>query len=156
MTSLPTGHAVDPNEDFNGYMEEMKARERDEEIHAAKLEAHEHWRQTTWAGWAVRKIQELVGHIQPFVTAMIDAANEEGTAIRVVSHVGIRMLVVMVGLLTMYSLMKVFQLFIGSDVTVVEEVVIVHEYDTEEEAAKARAEQANKSRAKKSKTTKHE
>jgi hypothetical protein len=143
-------------EDFLGYNEEMKQRQRNEEMYAAKLEAHEIWRQTTWGGWAVRTIQGFGSHIAPFVSAMIAASNEEGTGLRVVTYVGFRMLVVIMGILTMYSLLKVFQLFIGTDVTVVEEVVVVHEYDTEEEAAKARAEQKSKSRSKTSKATKSE
>ena len=149
-------HAADPEEDFSGYMEEIKERERDAAAYAAKLEAHELWRQTTWGGWFVRTIQGLASHIYPFVQALLDASNQEGTGARLLVHVGLRMLAVILMMLAVYTLLKVVQLFIGEDITVVEEVVIVHEHDTEEEAAKARAEQKSKSRSKKSKATKNE
>lgn len=153
MMFAPAAHAVDPETDFGGYMDEMQARERDAVIHAAKLQAHEEWRQNTWGGWTVRQFQAFGGHVAPFVMSIMEAANEEGTALRVITHVGARMLVVAVGLLVIYSFLRAFQLVVGTDVTVVEEIVIVHEYDTEEEAAKARA---ASSRGKKQKTSKEE
>ena len=149
-------HAADPEEDFSGYMEEINERERDAKAYAAKLDAHELWRQTTWGGWFVRTVQGLASHVSPFVQALLEASEQEGTGTRVLVHVGIRMLAVIIMMLAVYSLLKVVQLFIGKDITIVEEVVIVHEHDTEEEAAKARAEQKSKSRTKKSKTTKNE
>jgi len=42
-------------------------------------------------------------------------------------------------LFSMYVSAKILQLFVGSDYELIEEVVIVHEHETEEEAAKARA-----------------
>jgi hypothetical protein len=132
----------DPGSDFGGYVEEMERRERDEHVYEAKLHAHEEWRQTTWTGSVVRKLQDIGKHFQPFVLAIGDALEEaDGTksSTQVLAYLGIRMLMIGGVLCSMYVGAKVLQLFVGSDYEIIEEVVIVHEHETEEEAAKARA-----------------
>ncbi len=137
--------SLDPGEDFSGYVEEMARREQEERVYEAKLNAHEQWRQTTWAGFAVRKIQGIGQHFKPFVMAVQDALDQTAlddgskSLAQIVAYIGIRMLFVTALLMTFYVGGKVFQLVIGGDFEVVEEVVIVHEHETEEEAAKARA-----------------
>ena len=137
--------SVDPGEDFSGYAEEMARREQEERAYDAKLSAHEQWRQTTWAGFAVRKIQGIGQHLKPFVMAIQDALDqtvlEDGSKspAKILAYIGIRMLFVMALMMIIYVGGKVSQLVIGGDFEVVEEVVIVHEHETEEEAAKARA-----------------
>jgi len=136
---------VDPGEDFSGYVQEMEHREQEERIYEAKLSAHEEWRQTTWAGFCVRKIQAIGQHFKPFFVAVNDALDqtvmEDGnkSPAQIATYIGIRMLFVMALMMVFYVGAKVFQLVIGGDFEVVEEVVIVHEHETEEDAAKARA-----------------
>jgi uncharacterized membrane protein len=86
----------------------------------------------------------------PFATAVIDAfEDEESTSVtKIFVYVGVRLLIVCTLLLFLYVLMKLAQLIIGTNDTIVkvEEIIIVHEYDTEEEAAKAREEEEAKQR----------
>ena len=132
----------DPGSDFGGYVEEMERREREEHLYEAKLNAHEEWRQTTWTGSIVRKLQDIGKHFQPFVLAIGDALEEENgtkSPTQVLAYLGIRMIMIVGVLFSMYVSSKILQLFVGSDYELIEEVVIVHEHETEEEAAKARA-----------------
>eukprot|EP00536_Pseudo-nitzschia_multiseries_P008963 jgi/Psemu1/297104/fgenesh1_pm.239_\ len=137
---------VDPGADFGGYMQEMNRLEREERAYDAKLRAHDEWRQSTWGGFAVRKIQGLAYHFKPFFLAVQDALRESGngdgsssTATGGMMYVGVRMFLVVLFLAICYVGAKVLQLLVGSDYEVVQEIVIVHEHETEEEAAKARA-----------------
>jgi hypothetical protein len=136
---------VDPGEDFGGYVQEMERREREEHLYEAKLNAHEHWRQTTWAGFFVRKTFEIGKHFEPFLIAIRDALDETSTdesgqsLAKIMTYIGIRMLLV-IGLLScFYVAGKIIQLLIGGDYEIVEEIVIVHEHESEKAAAKARA-----------------
>jgi len=43
--------AVDPKDDFGGYMEEIEERKVRAELDAEMYARHEEWRQTTWGGW---------------------------------------------------------------------------------------------------------
>ena len=61
ITTIATAAAAntDPGEDFQGYFEELERRDKEAQEYAAKLSAHEEWRQTTWGGFCVRQIQAL-------------------------------------------------------------------------------------------------
>jgi hypothetical protein len=132
----------DPGSDFGGYVEEMERREQAERMYEAKLNAHEVWRQTTWTGSCVRKLQDIGKHFKPFVVAISDALEEDGSTnspTQVLMYLGIRMFMVVGVLFSMYVGAKIMQLFLGGNYEIIEEVIIVHEHETEEEAAKARA-----------------
>lgn len=137
-----SAETVDPGADFGGYVEELKRMEEEEARYEAKLNAHEEWRQTTWSGTAVRKIQGLALHFKPFLLAVQDAmsAHDHGdrNLTQVVAYIGIRMMFVLLMLLILFTGSKLFQTLIGGDFEIVQEVVIVHEHETEAEAAKAR------------------
>jgi CBS domain-containing protein len=87
----------------------------------------------------------LAHRIKPFADAVIEAMKDEDTGIalspmKLLIYVGLRVYVVIIGLLLIYALSRLFQMVIGyGDIIMEEEVVIVHEHETEEEAAKARA-----------------
>jgi len=137
---------VDPGADFSGYMQEMDRREREEMAYEAKLNAHEEWRQNTFGGWCVRQLQVGANHFKPFFFLIEDALretsggdNQNSSPTKVFMYIGVRMFIVMGVLWVIYVGAEVLQLFLGSDIEVVEEIVIVHEHTTEEEAAKARA-----------------
>lgn len=144
FVSAAAAAGIDPGEDFGGYVEELERRERDEKAYRAKLRSHEEWLQTTWTGFAVRSFLGMVRHFEPFFVAIAEAIREtndagERTPTQVIAYLAVRMAVV-VGLLTVFYIgAKIIGLMIGGDIEVVEEIVIVHEHKTEEEAAKARA-----------------
>jgi hypothetical protein len=106
------------------------------------------WRQNSWGGWAVRQSMAVAAHIKPFFDAVMDASDrytrEESPVLRIFWYLGPRAVIILSGILFVLTGGKVLQLLVGrDDVTLVQEVVIVHEYDTEEEAAAARAAQAS-------------
>jgi len=143
-TTLLSASAVDPGEDFGDYLQEMD-RQQDEFAYEAKLGAHKEWRQTTWAGFFVRKIQSFALHFEPFLIAVQDALDQttiedgEKSLAQIGAYLGIRMIFVVLLLVIIYVGGKVIQLVIGSDIEIVQEVVVVHEHESEGEAAKARA-----------------
>lgn len=145
----------DPGTDFGGYVEDLKRREHEKAHHEYMMREHEIWRQTTWAGSAVRHIQALGEHLLPFYDAVAEAVAEtnqsgERNPTEVAAYLGIRLLFVLVCMVLVYIVAMILQLIIGKDYEVVEEVVIVHEHETEEEAARARA---KSSRGKKQKAS---
>lgn len=147
---------VDPGNDFNGYMNEMDRLQHEELIYEEKLAAHEEWRQTTWGGWSVRHAQLVMNHFKPFLIMVLDAltnTNQQssGSIQQFVMYIGVRMFVIGVFILLFYSCQKIVQLVVGNnDIEVIEEIIIVHEHDTEEEASKARSQTT---RGKRSKST---
>lgn len=107
------------------------------------------WRQNSWGGWIVRQSLAVASHIYPFVRAVIDASTqysrEESPISRAVWYIGSRAIIILSGISFLFVAGKVLQWSVGDGtgnvIEVVQEVVIVHEYDTEEEAAAARAAQ---------------
>mmetsp|Transcript_17916 Transcript_17916/g.41312 ORF Transcript_17916/g.41312 Transcript_17916/m.41312 type:complete len:207 (-) Transcript_17916:345-965(-) len=145
----------DPGTDFGGYVEDLKRREHEKAHHQYMMREHEIWRQTTWAGSAVRHIQALGEHLLPFYDAVAEAVAEtnqsgERNPTEVAAYLGIRLMFILVCMVLVYIVAMILQLVIGKDYEVVEEVVIVHEHETEEEAARARA---KSSRGKKQKAS---
>lgn len=138
---------VDPGSDFNGYMKEMDRREQQEHVYESKLAAHEEWRQTTWSGFFVRQVQKVLNHLKPFLLLVLDALkntqNGKGSSIEnFIMYIGVRMGIIIIFCIFGYVGGKLFQLLIGTKdgiIEVVEEIVILHEHDTEEDAAKARS-----------------
>ena len=60
----------------------------------------------------------------------------------------LRLLIIFIAILFVYAMGRIINLLIGGDIIREEEVVIIHEYDTEEEAARARAAQSRRKRSK--------
>ena len=154
---LTSADTIDPGEDFGGYVEEIQRMEFEDALYEAKLNAHEQWRQTTWSGTAVRKIQGLALHFKPFLLAvqeaLEDTTDEDGTKSmqQIMAYIGIRMLFVVLLLLIIYVGSKLFQLMVGGDIEIVEEVIIVHEHETEADAQKARQKTTRSKRKKQTK-----
>ena len=68
--------------------------------------------------------------------------EESSSPTSIIVYVGLRIYVVVMGLMFLYALSQLVQVVIGrGDIEMVQEVVVVHEYDTEEEAIKARTAQ---------------
>ena len=142
-----TNTNIDPGTDFGGYMQEIDHREREEKAFEAKLKAHDNWRQNTWGGFAVRTIQGFSrNHLNPFFLAVQDTLrdtssnnNNDSTATQIVMYVGVRVFLIVLFLAFIFVGAKIMQVVIGSDYEVVEEIIVVHEHETEDDAAKARA-----------------
>mmetsp|Transcript_5611 Transcript_5611/g.8423 ORF Transcript_5611/g.8423 Transcript_5611/m.8423 type:complete len:144 (+) Transcript_5611:150-581(+) len=136
----------DMGEDFADYMDNLAASEKAASQRQAMYDAHENWRQNTWGGWAVRQIQTLARHFRPFLDDVREvlAAPEDDSLTKVIVFNLIRMLAIFTVVGGVYALGNIFQSFIGKELVQEEEIVIVHEYATEEEAARARAEQEKK------------
>lgn len=176
---------VDPGDDFGRYMESLKAAEERAARYQRMYDEHEvrvdemHkkwrqvwiriaqmfksllikiWRQTTWGGFFVRQLQAIARHFKPFfeqVSLMMQDEESLGTRIFIFA---IRLLIIFIGLLFVYALGRLVTFLVGGDIIREDEVVIVHEYETEEEAAKAQAEEspAKEARGKRSKQRKKE
>mmetsp|Transcript_8034 Transcript_8034/g.16603 ORF Transcript_8034/g.16603 Transcript_8034/m.16603 type:complete len:192 (+) Transcript_8034:165-740(+) len=136
---------VDPGADFGGYMEEIERLEQDERMYEEKLRAHEEWRNTTISGWCVKQVMAFSRHLAPFFVLVRDALRDTSgggtysSANQVLAYLGVRMVFVLGLMSVVYAGSRVVQLLLGQDFEVVQEVVIVHEHETEEDAARARA-----------------
>jgi hypothetical protein len=110
------------------------------------LRRRQNWRQNTWGGWTVRQIQALARHFRPFLDAAREvlAAPDDDSFFKVLIFNMIRMLAILTVVGGVYALGQILERFMGTELVQEEEIVIVHEYATEEEAAKARAEQEEK------------
>lgn len=136
--------AADAGEDFAGYMEDVQRQEQEERLYQDMLRRHEIWLQTTWSGFVVTQIQAIGKQFAPFILAILEALDEtsdpdstKGPS-EVAAYLGIRMAFVIIILMVVHALAKIAQLVIGTNYEVVEEIVILHEHDTEEEANRAR------------------
>jgi hypothetical protein len=145
---LLTSFTVEAGDDFDGFMQQQHLEEAEATDYRQRLADHDEWLHTTWGGWAVRTMRGIAEKMRPFIEAVIEATQDEDTGttlspMRLLVYVGLRLYVVVMGLLLIYALSRLVQMVVGNgDIVVEEEVVIVHEHDTEEEAAKARAAQA--------------
>ncbi|KAL3944481.1 MAG: hypothetical protein SGBAC_001458 [Bacillariaceae sp.] len=129
---------VDPGEDFEGYMEGMASVEADRIATQELLQRHEEWRQTTWAGWAVRQMQSFARNIEPTASQISSTFGNSDSASSAIIVNLIRFLALLVAMAGIYVIAQVVQKFVGDEYVLEEEIVIVHEYETEEEAAQAR------------------
>ena len=125
--------AVDPGEDFSGYMENLEQRRQAEEQYRERLHAHEIWRQTTWGGWATRQLQAVGNHFAPFFEALSDAIAAEGdSAGSMALLILIRILMIGSCISIVYGFSRILSLIVGTEI-VVEEVIVVEDDDDEED-----------------------
>lgn len=128
--------AVDPGEDFSGYMENLEQRRQDEQRYREKLHAHEVWRQTTWGGWATRQLQAVGNHFAPFFEALSDAIAAEGdSAGSMALMILIRILTIGFCITFVYGFSRMLNLIVGGEIVVEEEVIVVEEDDDDDAAA---------------------
>ena len=129
---------VDPGEDFQGYMEGMAKVDAEREATRELLQRHEEWRQTTWGGWAVRQVQAIARNIEPTVSQIASTFGDNDSASSAIVVNSIRFLALLVIIAVVYVISQVWNNFLGNEIIVEEEVVILHEFETEEEAESAR------------------
>jgi hypothetical protein len=142
---------ADAGADFAGYMEDLAKAEAEQEVTRELLEKHEIWRQTTLGGWAVRKMQALVRNIEPFLTQIAHTFRDTDSASSLIVLNLLRFVAILVLMFLIYFASQILQNLIGNEIVVEQEVVILHEHESEEEAAKARAKntRSKKDRSKK-------
>ena len=126
---------VDPSEDFSGYMDQMASAQATLEKDMEMLRQHEIWRQTTWGGFAVRTMQSAVRKIEPLVTQFSEVLSDSDSASSALALNAIRLLAIAIVAIGILTVAKIVEKFVGSEIYVEEEVIIVHEDETEEEAS---------------------
>mmetsp|Transcript_46363 Transcript_46363/g.69034 ORF Transcript_46363/g.69034 Transcript_46363/m.69034 type:complete len:176 (-) Transcript_46363:175-702(-) len=118
---------ADPENDFAGYMEGLAEAEAAAQEEKEILNAHELWRNSTWAGWTVRQIQTVGEHFRPFFLAVGASMKEDkGFSKRLLSHF-LRISIVLAAIVTIYILAHILQMFIGKEIVINQEIVIVEE-----------------------------
>ena len=90
----------------------------------------------------VRQIQAVSTHFAPFLEEVINIMSDDSSISKILFLNFVRMFVILIAIGFVLATARIFQKILGTDIIQEEEIVIVHEYATEEEAAKARAEQA--------------
>jgi len=115
------------DEDFVDFLKDPNVADLEQQREQAMLDAHEEWRNTTWAGWIVKQLQELGRHLLPFTRAV-------GEALRDDKHIGTRLLGLLLRLSVIFVLVagvmfaaRIVQMVIGKDIVVEREVVILEE-----------------------------
>lgn len=126
---------VDPSEDFSGYMDQMASAQATLEKDMEMLRQHEIWRQTTWGGYAVRTMQSAVRKIEPLVTQFSEILSDSDSASSALALNVIRLLAIAIVAIGILTVAKIVEKFVGSEIYVEEEVIILHEDETEEEAS---------------------
>jgi hypothetical protein len=85
----------------------------------------------------VRQIQRVADHFLPFLKASLEVMSDEESIGKQIIFNLIRLLVIFVVIGVVYAIGRLFQIFIGREIVIEEEIVVVHEYKTREEAEKA-------------------
>jgi len=116
---------ANPETDFDGYMEARAAEEAQQQADEEMYAAHQIWKETTWQGKIVSLLQAFGNHFQPFFLAVSDALKEEKAA-RMIGHL-IRLVIVIVGVLTLYIIASLIQTMIGKEIVIEQEIVIIEE-----------------------------
>lgn len=106
---------------FEGY-DEARARQQADE---AMYSAHEKWMETSWLGKIVGLVHSIANHFRPFFLAIADALQEESSA-RALAHF-MRLLIVIVGVVSLYVISNLIQTIIGKEIIIEEEVVIIEQ-----------------------------
>lgn len=86
----------------------------------------------------MRTLQAIAAHFKPFmlsVSSMMD--DDENIGKRVLFFV-LRLTILFAMILFIYTLGRLFNYIVGGDIIQEEEVVVVHEHETPEEAERAR------------------
>eukprot|EP00543_Licmophora_paradoxa_P001643 CAMPEP_0202445296 /NCGR_PEP_ID=MMETSP1360-20130828/4139_1 /ASSEMBLY_ACC=CAM_ASM_000848 /TAXON_ID=515479 /ORGANISM="Licmophora paradoxa, Strain CCMP2313" /LENGTH=178 /DNA_ID=CAMNT_0049061499 /DNA_START=56 /DNA_END=592 /DNA_ORIENTATION=+ len=118
---------VRPDEDFEGYMEEMKEIETEQAAQQLMIDRHEKWLNSTAGGWVIKNLMELGNHFRPFLIAVADSMKEErGLSTRLLSHL-LRISIVFVALAAIFIGARLIQMVIGEDIVIENEVVIIEE-----------------------------
>ena len=129
-----TDRMAKPEDDFQGYMENIQKRELDAQKFDAMMEKHEEWRQNTWGGYAVRQMQAMGHHFRPFFDALGDIMRaDKNSPSNVMLVVFLRSLVIMAYVLFAYALIRILKHVVGREIVFEEEIII--EVDDDDDQA---------------------
>jgi hypothetical protein len=92
----------------------------------------------------VRQIQKITGHFKPFLKRAMEVMNDESSYSQIIIFNLVRLLVIFICVGAAYALARILQAIIGREIVVEEEIVIVHEYKSKEEAELAQRQQNNR------------
>jgi hypothetical protein len=124
-----------PEDDFQGYMENIQKRELDAQEFDAMMERHEEWRQNTWGGYAVRQLQALGHHFAPFFDALGDIMRaDKNSPSNVMLVVLIRGMVIMAYILFGYALIRIITRIVGREIVFEEEIIVMVDDDDDDQA----------------------
>jgi phage shock protein PspC (stress-responsive transcriptional regulator) len=116
---------ANPGEDFEGYMEAMAAEEAHQQADEQMYASHQLWREKTWQGKIVGVIHGIGQHFRPFIEAVAEALQEEkGAGFRALQHF-LRVVIVVVGIVSLYIIANLIQTMIGKEIVIEQEVVII-------------------------------
>jgi hypothetical protein len=129
-----------PEDDFQGYMEDIQKRELEGQEYEAMMGRHEEWRQNTWGGFAVRQVQALGHHFEPFFQALVDIMQEDKNSPRsVILIVLIRGSVIMAWVLGGYAITRIVQRLVGREIVFEEEIIVTIDDDDDDHAPRRSA-----------------
>jgi hypothetical protein len=122
-----------PEDDFQGYMENIRKRELDAQEFDAMMERHEEWRQNTWGGYAVRQLQALGHHFAPFFEALGDVMRaDKNSPANVMLVVLLRGMVIMAYILFGYALIRLITRIVGREIVFEEEIIVMVDDDDDQ------------------------
>jgi hypothetical protein len=125
---------IQPDEDFQGYMESVEEAKRQGERLTDMYAAHEEWRQTTWGGWAVRMVQGVGNHFRPFFEALSDLLSDRkaNNPLGILLFLLIRAAMVAGCITAVYLVAALFSALLHKEL-IIEEVIEVYESEEEDE-----------------------
>jgi hypothetical protein len=125
-----------PEDDFQGYMENIQKRELDAQEFDAMMERHEEWRQNTWGGYAVRQLQGFGHHFAPFFEALGDIMRaDKNSPSNVMLVVLLRGMVIMAYVLFGYTLIRILKHVVGREIVIEEEIIVMVDDDDDDDQA---------------------
>ena len=131
-----------PEDDFQGYMENLGEMQKEAEKHAAMMEAHERWRQTTWGGWAVRQLQALGNHFAPFFEAVADMFGaDENSPKHIILIIILRAVIISGYLVAAFAIARIINFILGREIVIEEEVIVEDDGDEDECASEQKGEE---------------
>jgi hypothetical protein len=124
-----------PEDDFQGYMQDIQKRDLDALEYDSMMEKHEEWRQNTWGGYAVRQMQALGQHFAPFFEALTDIMREDkNSPSSVLLVLLLRAMLISAYIVAGYALIRIIQHLIGRQIVIEEEIIVIVDDDDDDDA----------------------
>ena len=89
------------------------------------------------AGYVVTQIQKVTEHFKPFLNKALQAMQDEDSITNVVVFTLARLIVIFILFGFILAVSKIIQKVIGNEIVMEEEIIVVHEHSTKEDAIKA-------------------
>mmetsp|Transcript_12591 Transcript_12591/g.15848 ORF Transcript_12591/g.15848 Transcript_12591/m.15848 type:complete len:154 (-) Transcript_12591:277-738(-) len=119
-------------DEFKNHMNDLTQQTADAERDRLMYEKHEIWRQTTWAGFIVRKLQDF-GKNRFFLAVAESVRDQDEDNIQfIVFRNLVRITIIAMVILFLFSIGKVLQMILGHEFVVEQEIVVVEEIKSSE------------------------